>query len=451
MRTLTVTWVVLPLIILVLNPTHTRAETPDEIYHRIHTLRKVAGEYQQAADEAFAFLQGHQLKDIGRQKIYYEYGAALFQQKRFNESKAAFLALTAEYQNTTIDKASEDFLVDDAQFFAAMIEQNHGDKQKAFEGYKSVVVNFPKSNWRPNAIMTLGDLAREKEKWDESLSWYNFLVKEYPNSPLAAKSLFWANRTYIHTDTKGDNSEKIQLNINHLVRYFPNEQVTVATLFDQLNYYLNRYSYKEAEAVARYIIVWFPDSREANRAQVEFAELRVENHKDFDTALSWIEATIQRSLLENDYETYETSVISKAKILIQKGQYDGARKVVSDFLNTEKEDTTLLMEAESLVAYSYYREERYEHACKEFQRILKDYPRAESWAPFLKYYVALCFYECGDLDNAKKMFRKVVDDHPKDGWAKASSDYLQFAIPKMEKNKSTNTGAVKRESLDVSR
>ena len=61
------------------------AETQEEFYARIHSLRKVDGEYEQAAQEALAFLEMYPEKDMFRQKIYYEYAAALFQQEKFDD------------------------------------------------------------------------------------------------------------------------------------------------------------------------------------------------------------------------------------------------------------------------------------------------------------------------------------------------------------------------------
>lgn len=341
------------LFIFITSNAFSQQETPDELCARLKALRKEQNKPEEAAQQALIYLQTYPEKNMARQKIHYEYCAALFQQKKFDDAKTAFATLVNDYADTTLDKDSADFMVDDAQYFYAMIEQTQGEKDldKAIAAYKVVVEKFPKSNWRPNSIVTLGDLYREKGKWDDSLNYYYQIVADYPKSDLAPNALFWANRVLIDNVDNAvkraidpeqrfaervDKQKEIKINITTVMHDYAGCQKIPDMLQDYIVFLVWRKSKENVEemrGICNYIIDNYPGTPHAEYAREELADnLRMGDATDQTIAGEIIDDGIKNCLGKGDTDKATNWMYYKAKLLMRQQKYEEVRQVVAQSL-----------------------------------------------------------------------------------------------------------------------
>ena len=420
-------------------------ETPDELCARLKALRKEQGKPEEAAQQALAFLQTHAEKDIARQKIYYEYCAALFQQQKFDDAKAAFIGLVNEYAETTLDKTSADFMVDDAQYFCAMIEQTQGEKDldKAIAAYEIVVEKFPKSNWRPNALITIGDIYREKKQYKESIDHYYKVIEEHPNSDLASNAFFYANRALIHSDKEADdqkteivedNSNEIQQNIARMLKDYSEKDITAEAVFDLINYYNTKTDFSKAEEFCKTMFQYYPANKKTARAILEWADLvtRVEGEKHFDEVVGHIDLVKDEAIKRQDSELYENALFYKGLALMRKKDLDSAIAHFESILKDYSE-TTLKYEIKFLIGSCYIEKKEYDIAIEKLEKMLEEKPGGD-WQAAITRTIGTCYHWKHDFEKAKEYYGIVLEKYSGSSWASGLQDEIKSIEEAEQKN-----------------
>ena len=433
MKTTTGFAMLLLFIFAVLSTTGGAAETPtpEQVYERVRALRTETKDYQRAADEALAFLQAYEPKDMIRQKIHYEYAAALFQLENFGDAKRAFSSLVADYASTALDKSASDFVVDDALFFAAMIEQTRGDKSKAFEQYKALTENFASSNRRDHALLTLGDLSREAEKWQQSVGFYYRVVAEHPKSAFAPDALFWANRVLIdHVDTavrarldpasrdieRVDKQDEIKFNIMVVGQGYAASPKLPEMLQDYMVFLVWRLSpenKEELRSVATHIMAAYAGTPQAEYAREELVDLMIleGSEKEKATAENWLNESIAASLGKGDPEKATNWMYYKAKLYMQQERYEEARQVCDAALASDPE-TPIAYEFKLKIAMCYRLERNFDEARERLAALAEesaDSPQKKSLALF---HHAMTYVAEGNLKEAIEHLRPLAEEYP---------------------------------------
>ena len=404
--------------------------TLEDYYTRINTLRKVDGNYEQAAQEALAFLQVYQEKDMLRQKIYYEYAAALFQQENFDDAKIVFNGLVDEYAGTALDKSAEDFFVDDAQFFAAMLEQTQGDKDNAIAGYKYLVENFPESNRRADVLITLGDINRENKKWQKSLDYYYRVVEEYPQTNSAANALRCANKVLIETDKDAynpdiegarDNSKEVERNIENLLKNYPDNERTAEAVFNVMNYFHMRGDIDKAISYCEVMFDRYPAYEKTRRAILDWVDLITlrEGEERYDEAIEWIELIRNEAIQSEDAELYENALFFKGLALKRKRDPDGAINHFQWMIDTYSGMTTELeVRLRFFMASCYMEKEEYENAIEELEKAPSEDAPCD-WPVVITYTIGCCYQALHDVEKTKEYYDRVIAEYPDTSWAKS--------------------------------
>ncbi len=436
----------------VIAPSTALSETSEELYERIHALRKVDGEHEQAANEALAFLQTHEPKDMIRQKIHYEYAAALFQQKKFADAKKAFLGLVSDYDGTALDKSSDDFMVDDAQYFAAMLEQNEGEKDvnKAIAAYKALVENYPNSRWCPNALMTLGDLSRQKEEWSDTLDYYYRVADNHPDDKqLAPSALFWANRTladYIDngkmkkTDPEYKDVERvdrqieIRKNIERVKENYPESDKLPGMLQDYVVYLVWRLDDKNKEelrTICYDIMEQYPETEYAEYARQELVDQMIlwGSAQEKKLAGDLVDESIVQALGEEDTGRAANFMYAKARLLMAQAKYQEARDVLEDAL--EEVPGVITYEIKLQIAMTHYHQRQYAAAREIFEGLAQDYEDAKDKKSMALFSIGLMYRSEKDYGEALKRFRAVADEFPElnaGTYAEKEIEYCEKAL-----------------------
>ena len=398
-------------------------------------MRKTEGKPAEAEQTALAFLQENSEKSIIHQKIMYEYAASLFQQKKLDNAKVAFNNVATAYADSMIDKNSEDFLVDDAQYFAAMIEQNNGDKDLAFSGYKAVVENYPKSNWRPNALITLGDLSREKEKWEDSVKYYYTVANEYPeNKDQASSALFQANRVLIDKIDNGhdkylnpqldsvariDKQTDIKRNIDTILGKYPESKMIQGMLHDYVNYLVWRITpennnKEEFIKTCEKILNDYPDSSEAYYARRELIDAKflwAKSDEEIEDAIKMLNEDIQKAMIALDFTMVTDKLFTMARVAMKKEEYEKVREAYDDALAFTP-DTPIKPEMEFEEGMTYYMEGKYEKAIDLFTKVMQDSSERRDIVSVCEFHIAACYEKKGLLQEAMEMLNEIASKYP---------------------------------------
>ena len=406
-------------------------ETPDELYSRLKALRKEQNKPEEAAQQALIYLQTYPEKNMARQKIHYEYSAALFQQKKFDDAKTAFSTLVNDYAGTSLDKDSADFMVDDAQYFYAMIVQTQGEKDldKAIEAYKIVVEKFPKSNWRPNAIVTIGDLCREKGKRDDSLNYYYQVVADYPKSELAPNALFWANRVLIDNvdnalkkafdpsqkDIDRVNKQKdIKFNIMTVMHDYAGSQKIPDMLQDYIVFLVWRQTKEnldEMRTICDYLIENYPGTPYAEYAKEELADqLRKGDNVDQTIAGEIIDDGIKNCLGKGDMDKATNWIYYKSKLLMAQGKYREARQVLSESLE-DMPDTPIKYEIKRKIASSYRAEKKYAEARQVLTDLIEEFGDNRMSKGSCIFEIAMTYIDEQKFEKAIEQLKVLSEDY----------------------------------------
>jgi TolA-binding protein len=406
---------------------------------QLRWLATEAGEAQAAIAAAQQYLSAQPELTMERQRVHYELAVGYW----FAEDPAAALAtfrdIVAVYQAAPFDRTSDEFKVDDAQFFVGRFEIDHGDRARGLEALAELITAFPESDRRPDAMWTLACQLAMDAQFEQGRAIAQALATEYTARPLEPQALHWAVAYLLSPEANPDREERARnlpaakVHVDTLVARHPNAPETTMALENLMWHHLDRFEYGDAEPVARRIVELFPGTKSAAEAQMELAEMAAKLRDDFGTANELIDEVIAWAMEQHDVGHEAAFLLSKSRILVLELRCAEARLLAEDVIELalEHEDARpLLIWAEAQLAYAYFMDEQYVVAAGEYARIVEQYPEETTWAPFLKYYVGLSWYYAGQYEKAREACIRVVEEHPDDGWAYGAWELMEGQIPK---------------------
>lgn len=118
----------------------------------------------------------------------------------------------------------------------------------------------------------------------------------------------------------------------------------------------------------------------------------------------------------------ELDLYSRGKALFDNEDYGGARdafvSVLEKFPQSDQADN-----AQFWIGETYYREAWYEKAILEYQKVIENFPQGNK-VPAALLKQAMAFTELGDQENARLIFKELVDRHPRSTEAKVAAKKL---------------------------
>ncbi len=122
-------------------------------------------------------------------------------------------------------------------------------------------------------------------------------------------------------------------------------------------------------------------------------------------------------------DTSEQGRYSAAKLLLDKGEFESARKAFEAFLKPYPESDNA-DNARFWIAESYYREKWYEKAILEYQKVIENYPKGNKVsAALLKQGYA--FANLGEKANARLILNELIKKFPQSNEAKIAVEKLK--------------------------
>ncbi len=131
---------------------------------------------------------------------------------------------------------------------------------------------------------------------------------------------------------------------------------------------------------------------------------RYHREKDDPRAVEMLRQSIQK------YPRFKPAYLTLASILIQKKQLEEAQKLLTRLLNFDPENIYALNELGEI----FLEKEDYPAACYQFRKALSVNP----YFVQARYQLGVCLKNKGNLDEARKEFRFILDHFPKHPLAK---------------------------------
>jgi len=166
--------------------------TPDAeetVAEKVRRLAETEKNPRAAIKVATQYLAANTALTMERQRVHYELGAAHLFAKNQDAALATFRQVLAQYEGLDLDRASEEYRVDDALLFVGVLQGIKGDHAAAMKCYEALIEKFPQSNRRPRAMLSVGNDSIASGETERGLKILRALISQYPDSESAPSAI----------------------------------------------------------------------------------------------------------------------------------------------------------------------------------------------------------------------------------------------------------------------
>jgi outer membrane protein assembly factor BamD len=167
---------------------------------------------------------------------------------------------------------------------------NEGDFEKAREAFNRILQDYPESNLRSEALLSLADSFYESEEYQEAKFQYEKFIQLYPVNPQTPRALYFLGmcdfRRLLVIDREQTQAQEAFNNFSRLVRQFPQSPLVAEARpkireleirLSEKQYYIASFYYSQADyqsAIPRYlgILKRFPKTPPADKALYYLAD-----------------------------------------------------------------------------------------------------------------------------------------------------------------------------------
>lgn len=224
---------------------------------------------QGAIAAAVQYLAAQPEVTLERQRVHYELAAAQWYAGDEDAALATFTQIVALYANAELDRASDEYRVDNALYFAGVMNEGYENTATAIEAFEALIAQFPASDCRPQAVFRLAYLRARDDQLEQAGTLAQALLTQYAGSEFEAGALRWAVCYLLSPEanppvtteegaeeatTDDPHARNLQLAvaaITALTTNHPNAPETSLSWQDLLGHYLGRNEIDSAKLVAR--------------------------------------------------------------------------------------------------------------------------------------------------------------------------------------------------------
>ena len=222
----------------------------------------------------------------------------------------------------------------------------------------------PAASIRPALLYRRGLLLRETAKTDEAKKDFESLLSSAPDSPFSPAALFWLGE----------------------IEFEGNRNDTAITAYQRL---------LERNDSGKY----------AALAHLRLSQTYLKTQK-------WDDADAEAAKLAGDeieLPVREEATYVKARVKQQKAEFDAARELYRKIIGPQRTETAA--KAQFMLGETFFLQERYDEALKEFLKVEILYPIPE-WQSFALLEIGKCHARRSETDDARKAFNEVVEKYP---------------------------------------
>jgi outer membrane protein assembly factor BamD len=167
---------------------------------------------------------------------------------------------------------------------------NQGDFEKARESFNRILQDYPESNLRSEALLSLADTFYESDDYQEAKFQYEKFIQLYPANPQTPRALYFLGmcdyRRILSVDREQTQAQDAYNNFSRLVRQFPQSPLVaegkpkiqeLEIRLSEKQYYIASFYYSQSDyqsAIPRYlgILKRFPKTPSADKALYYLAD-----------------------------------------------------------------------------------------------------------------------------------------------------------------------------------
>ena len=339
---------------------------------------------------------------------YFELGRSYMNMEKPPEAKS--------YYKQIIDNYSSGEYVKKALVELGLIHYNADDNNEAMKYYKRVVAEYPNTREAKNALKGLKNIYLDRNNVDEYFSYVEGLDSETKISVSEKDSLTFASAEKVYMDEGCDEA------FQSLKRYLSN--------FENGNFVVDAHFYvadcyeKEGEAEDALEHYEFVLDNTNNAFTEQALSSAMEIHRkqgNIDKAIEYYKRMEKIAEVHSNLISARTGLM---RMYFQQEKYEKALKAADKVLHTEKVNSREKREANYIKGKSYFYQENYDRAMKNF-RLIADEVNSEEGAE-AKYRIAQIYYKNQEYEVAENEIFDFVQQNSSQEYWKAKS-YLLLA------------------------
>ncbi|MBN1407447.1 MAG: tetratricopeptide repeat protein, partial [Calditrichaceae bacterium] len=250
----------------------------------------------------------------------FSYPLKLYNQSLYELAAKQFAKFYNNYPNSA--KAPE------AKYYAGMAYFKLGNYNLARIEFQSAAIEYPGSPRAGECWYKTGECYQRMDNKAEAAKSFETIRLLYPEDPLASKGLYLAGNLYSDTDQEDKARQMYRIIID---RYSTSEDYYFA-IVKTANSHFKMGELQEANDLLEKVL----SSKSNNASLADAYLLKAKINKtqgDFNGAIKYYQIIIEQY---RESENYSMAVIEMANLLIQQGQFDKAKNIISDSISKEK-------------------------------------------------------------------------------------------------------------------
>ncbi len=301
-----------------------------------------------------------------------------------------------------VEERTESPLVDAAHYGWAWSFRDAGQRQAADEHFQLVHDKFPASRYWFDATFRLADSAAESRQSERAFNLLAELLAAKPPAEIAQHALYLSGQTAA-ADQKWDRAAEF---MSRLIHEYPASPLRLAAGYWIAEAAYRRRQFDEADRLFGEL-----GAQVAGRKDVWLAMIPLRQAQILAQRKHWNEAQALAGRIETDFpgfsEQYEADYLL-GRALASQADFDGARKKYAQVIHSStggKTETAAM--AQWMIGESYFHQEQYELALREYLRveILYPYPR---WQAAALLQAGKCQESLGRWKEATQLYARLI-------------------------------------------
>ena len=417
----------------------------------------------------------------GNDYVLYQYGQSLFKSERSNDAIAIFNKLLRKYPKSKY--------CDETQYLIGWIYFQQNDFGLAISNYKEVIRKYPSSEIVPIAYYSIGDSYFNSEKYDSSIVYYLKIINDFPKTTFVYDAMNGIEYSYLALNKPDEavalinsyivkyphlkNSDKILMKkgeiyysygdykkamngYGELINFYPNSELVPEALYWMGKSALLLNSKEEAKEYFLEIINKHIISNYGIEATIELGKLYSEE-KEFEKEIELYQSVLPKvatspkaeeliflkgvafQKVKNESEAYKafeeiikyydkTLFSDKAKIKIgimeiENGRSANAEALLNEVAQNRSDDIGAM--AQYYVGVARFEQKNYDTAISALVRVRTIFSNYDEWYTKSLLKLGDSYLKLKDKNNAKKLYRTVIKNHPRDRYGKEARKKLR--------------------------
>jgi TolA-binding protein len=289
-----------------------------------------------------------------------------------------------------------------------------GKMDDAKKYYEKLVTEFPESKYTSEGLLKIAEYYYNLSDFKTSLSYYTKVLELATDKNYTSLATYWIGWCYINQNNKLEALKYFERYIEN----FPDGEYIADVLLRTGLIYYEFGNTKQAKESLQTLIKKYPKSYEAEKASSLLDEINL----------------VEES--KGDVEKYYTLLIKKARTKDEKaslmlkladyykegGKKDKAIETYKEILKLSKKDEAAIATVE--LGFYDIEDNNYKEAIEKFSKVFNVYKYSPLY-PKALYGISISYYNQGEVETAKKYFKRLEENYPDSEWTKKAKEIIK--------------------------